>query len=245
MLQHACLSQNDQLPCLKLVKAPEPSCKPDVLVRMVDFTVGWFLNDPVVWRRLHDLYVGTVTTTDGEVYNRQRLPIPAVPPGQGVEWKKIFECVHAKFRARMRRVSGLGDEEIRWTSYGLSYEALRRCARLGRQGQYAYVYKACVNAHCKHLQAEEDRASPALSEEVCLDPSTEIDLRIDLENVLATLNPKDETICRLRIIEGLTFKEIGEHLGCDESTVLRRFDKQLPFIRGVLREYDPANRGSA
>ena len=89
--------------------------EPNVSVKFVDFAVGWFLGDPPTWARLHHLY------------DPLGLPIPP-PRGNVAEWKTIFDCVYAKYRARLARLRPVRHDEDRATSHSLSYMALRRCA---------------------------------------------------------------------------------------------------------------------
>jgi hypothetical protein len=210
--------------------------RPEVSVQFVDGAVGWFLNDPNTWRDLHHRY------------DPIKRPIPKHPPGNGDEWRKIFESIYAEFRRSLIRVEGNLDD-ARWTSYGLSYEALRRCAELGKHEVLIYVYLACRNAHLRFLRPFKE--SGVRSFEDGIEPEDrgsdwgETDLRIDFEEALGKLTPVDEMISRLRIIEGRDFAEIAKMLPVklDRSTVKRRFERCLPAIRAALRDYEPRRPG--
>jgi DNA-directed RNA polymerase specialized sigma24 family protein len=222
-------------------------------VAIVDFAVGWFLRDPSVWRRLHARYRSTRPGPDGQWIDQGPLPIPDLPPHKGPAWKTIFECVHHQFRRLFaayipspRKGDGLPDD-IEWTSYALSYLALRQCARLGQQEQLAYVHTACANAHKRHyrsLSKSRRRVTPdqvGVPRGAVVTPES-IDLMLDLEGLLESLPAEDATVCRMRLIEGRTFREIGTELGIDPSTAHRRFEQWIGAIRATLRDYQEENR---
>ena len=214
-----------------------------VSVAIVDHAVGWVRGDPAVWRRLHERFVSSRRGPDGAWVNLGPLPIPSLPPGNGPEWKRIFECVYHEFR----RLLAAHGEDDRGTSYSLSYLALRRCARRGKQDELAYVYQACSNAHKRHHKRLINRRwRVAQSDDLAwvgVRPE-DVDLRLDLEAVLRRLPPGDAAVCRTRLIEERTFQEIGASLGIDPSTACRRFDRQIGVIRATLRDYRPGDSNS-
>jgi DNA-directed RNA polymerase specialized sigma24 family protein len=68
-------------------------------------------------------------------------------------------------------------------------------------------------------------------------PPEPSDLLLDLEDVLRRFPPVDAAVCRMRLVEGRTFQEIGAALGIDASTACRRFDRRVGAIRHALRDY--------
>jgi hypothetical protein len=237
-------------------------------MRLVDDLVGWFLNDTAVWLRLAEVWTfdakpqyrietreeqrlepdGTTTTLSRiDIHvtkpksERVRLPVPPLPPGYGKHWYVIFRSVYKRFRAMLKKIRPLRDEDDRWISYGLSYEALKRCARLGKFAEFAYVHRACLNAHIRYLK-EEEWSFVSLDDLVHAQPAVQtrwgdIDLRLDLEGVLQPFDQKDAEICRLYLIEEMTFEEIGAKVGLHASSVQRRFKKILPAFRQIAEDY--------
>jgi hypothetical protein len=161
---------------------------------------------------------------------------PGPAPGWGREWRTIFLSVYALFR---QPLAAHGEDDI-WVSYALSYMALRRCARLGKHGEMAYVHRACVNAHKRyHKRLIRQRWRAALSGDLgrASAPPEPIDLMLDLEEVLGRLPARDAAICRMRLNEEQTFREIGATLGIDASTAHRQYERSIGVIRSALRVY--------
>jgi hypothetical protein len=235
-----------------------------VLVKKVlDFNVGWFLRDPEVWGRLARMFTWTIKDAAGKKTIR-RMKIPwlvdsrsdqwlkarpesrrpayyqAVLNANADQWRRIFECTYRKFAPALHDV-GLRDVDGRWTSFGMSYEALIRCSLKGKHENFAYVYTACVNAHRAFLKKPKGRPrfTPLDHVDEPISPeATDIDLRIDLDEAIGKLDPSDALICRGYLVEGRTFREIGQILGIHEASVKRRFDAVIPVIRSRLWDYD-------
>jgi DNA-directed RNA polymerase specialized sigma24 family protein len=139
----------------------------------------------------------------------------------------------------LKKIRPLRDEDDRWISYGLSYEVLKRCARLGKFAEFAYVHRACLNAHIKYIKNEETWGFKPLDDIIHAEHTRwgDIDLRLDLEGVLQPFDQKDAEICRLYLIDEMTFEEIGAKVGLHASSVHRRFMKILPAVRRVAEDY--------
>ena len=113
---------------------------------VVDFNVGWFLGDAEVWSRLarmfvwsfEDRFVGHVEKkmdipwlVDHHADQRiQTIPVMRRPAAYRLvlnsnadQWRRIFEYTYRRFANSLGR-AGLQGEDARWTSFGLSYEAL-------------------------------------------------------------------------------------------------------------------------
>src|SRR5689334_4828486 len=114
---------------------------------IVEYAVNWFLGDVATWEQIRRNWVREVKDRNGKV---ETIPIEPNLHRNGREWKKTFDIVYARFRHRLLAVVGDADA-ARWTSYGLSYQALRGSAKLRRYDQHPYIFKACVNAHKKFL----------------------------------------------------------------------------------------------
>jgi RNA polymerase sigma-70 factor (ECF subfamily) len=57
-------------------------------------------------------------------------------------------------------------------------------------------------------------------------------LRIKLVQAINELTPEHRAVIVLRTVEGLSYKDIGEMLGCSEGTVMSR----LHYARKKLQE---------
>lgn len=71
--------------------------------------------------------------------------------------------------------------------------------------------------------------------EVAKDPFADVhdkQLRVKLVEAINDLTPEHKAVLVLRILEGLSYKEIGEIVGCSEGTVMSR----LHYARKKLQE---------
>ena len=71
--------------------------------------------------------------------------------------------------------------------------------------------------------------------EVAKDPFADVhdkELRIKLSQAINDLTPEHRAVIVLRTLEGLSYKDIGEMLGCSEGTVMSR----LHYARKKLQE---------
>jgi hypothetical protein len=231
---------------------PQDTFNPTVILRFVDETVAWFLRDPTHWSRLVRRYRvekkpknklmvrdGKIEMLEIEPARTVHLPIERQPPGLGVMWAKTFWSVYKMFKTQL---AAIGEEE-RWTSFSLSYMALRRCVVRGKYQEFSYVYAACKNAHTAYLKRHEWPHYQPLDNVLDLEPGPDweaIDLGMDFEEVLATMEPRDAEICRMRLVEDRTFEEISQWLGgVDRSNAKRRYDRCLPAIQSALSDYEP------
>jgi RNA polymerase sigma factor (sigma-70 family) len=187
--------------------------------------------------------VGLALEDPGTVYGRRALWAryegsrwrPKIPPCVE-ELRRIFETVYHQFRARLESYG----EDDRWASYSISFMAMRRCARLEKLLEMAYVYRACQNAHKKFLTKNascglrvEADGIPAPTTHPEVESS---DLAMDLEYALGRLHPTDARIVRMRFGDA-TYEEIGEELGIDQSTAFRRYKEALGRLRVALKDY--------
>jgi hypothetical protein len=136
-----------------------------------------------------------------------------------------------------------GMRSARWTSYGLSYEALRRSAARGKYDQFAYIYRACSTAHNRYLKRAMPKGYVSLDD--AYEPASEdqVEVVLDVQEALDRLGPVNGKICRMHLLGGASFAEIGRELGgMDRSTVQRRFGQCLPRLRAALAAYDEGPR---
>ncbi|HEV8305130.1 MAG TPA: RNA polymerase sigma-70 factor [Gemmatimonadales bacterium] len=68
-------------------------------------------------------------------------------------------------------------------------------------------------------------------------PSTleEADLVAEVERALAELPPKRSAVCKLRLIDGLTYAQIADRLGICEKTVETQLARGLKSLREQIR----------
>jgi RNA polymerase sigma-70 factor (ECF subfamily) len=74
-----------------------------------------------------------------------------------------------------------------------------------------------------------------LQNEVARDPFADLhdkELREKLNRAINDLTPEHKAVIVLRTIEGLSYKDIGEILGCSEGTVMSR----LHYARKKLQD---------
>src|SRR2546430_13649454 len=60
-----------------------------------------------------------------------------------------------------------------------------------------------------------------------------------VERALAELPPKRSEVCKLRLIDGLTYAQIADRLGIREKTVETQLARGLKFLRDRIRQLPP------
>ena len=76
--------------------------------------------------------------------------------------------------------------------------------------------------------------------EVAQDPFSDVhdrELRESLVKAINELTPEHKAVIVLRTIEGLSYKDIGEILGCSEGTVMSRLHYARKKLQDKLRAY--------
>ena len=206
---------------------PPQAFNPDVLEGFMRGMIGLALNDPETMQRRRSLWVNT----------KVGRPPYAIPQQAG-KLEGILKRTYKSFRMRLR-FCGEGD---RWASYSLSFMAMRRCARIGKPMDLAYICRSCQNAHKKFIakHAPRQRIDIEVSAVAIIPSDIEtIDLELDIEAALQRLDPIDARIVRMWCKPEATFHQIGAALGVHESTANRRFKKALDALRMALRAYQP------
>jgi RNA polymerase sigma-70 factor (ECF subfamily) len=77
-------------------------------------------------------------------------------------------------------------------------------------------------------------------DEVARDPFADIhdkQLRMKLVQAINELTPEHRAVIILRTLEGLSYKDIGEILGCSEGTVMSRLHYARKKLQEKLREF--------
>jgi hypothetical protein len=192
-----------------------------VNINYVNFCVGWFLKDPVVWARLREIHtLLKFNKIENKLEFVKDAPIPRYPSGIGLMWVKVFKKLYKKYKPR------LSFEE----SMSVSYLALRECAKLGKHGDFSYVYRSCVNAHEKHLKGL--GPLPFIYKQDLYEVNWEaLDFKLDVGSVLSDLSGLDKVIFDSYINEDFTFEEIAQKVGLHKSSVCRKFNGILDRFR--------------
>ena len=114
----------------------------------------------------------------------------------------------------------------------------------GRSSFYTWIYRIAVNLsvdvqrHRKRNPIEQTEAADPIEGKANL-PSSEPyndlcnqKLREEIFQAIDELRPEHRAVMTLRVLEGLSYKEIGRVLGCPEGTVMSR----LHYARKQLQE---------
>jgi RNA polymerase sigma factor (sigma-70 family) len=244
-----------------------------LLKKIIDFNVGWFLRDAATWADLSRLYSWSYYDSRLGSMRQIRRKIPWLVDRRADLWlrampkasrpaahelvlnrhadrlRRIFEYTFVRFLREFRR-AGLFRADARWTSFGLSYEALLECTRRGQQENFRYAYRACVNLHRRHLgrlvkASRREEPLAGIDGPMAAPINVDVDFRIDFEGALATLDVRDAAILRGCLLEGRSFRQIGELIGLHESNVRSRLDKAIASMRVVVKDYEPPAREEA
>lgn len=193
-----------------------------VNIQQVNFCVGWFLKDPVVWARLREIHtLLRFNKIDNKLEFVKDVPIPRYPPGDGLMWVKIFKKLYKKYQSRL----SFND------SVSISFLALQECAKLGKHGDFPYVYKSCLNAHENHLKKL--GPLPLLNKCYLYEVNWEaLDFKLDIAPILSALSWLDKVILDSYISESLTFEEIAQKVSLHKSSVCRKFNSILGRFYG-------------
>jgi RNA polymerase sigma-70 factor (ECF subfamily) len=76
--------------------------------------------------------------------------------------------------------------------------------------------------------------------EVAKDPFTDVhdkELRVKMVQAINDLTPEHRAVIVLRTLEGLSYKDIGEMLGCSEGTVMSRLHYARKKLQDKLRAF--------
>jgi RNA polymerase sigma-70 factor (ECF subfamily) len=119
----------------------------------------------------------------------------------------------------------------------------------GGSSFYTWIYRIAVNnaideqrrqkRHPLDFRESMDGVLEAQNE-VAKDPFSDVhdkELRENLAKAINDLTPEHKAVIVLRTIEGLSYKEIGEILGCSEGTVMSRLHYARKKLQDKLRAF--------
>lgn len=154
--------------------------------------------------------------------------------------EEVFRALASRFHASaLRRAKErLGDEHL---AQDAVQETLIRLVRHRRRYDparpFAPWFFAVLRHACDDLHRRETRQNRLLRFLAANQPSeaaggAEADRRAELLECLAALPQREGRLLRLRYLDGLTFKELGERLGCSFEAAKKRVLR----LRALLRQ---------
>ncbi len=119
----------------------------------------------------------------------------------------------------------------------------------GQSSFYTWLYRIAVNICIDH-QRRQKRSPLEFREsmdevfeqqnEVAKDPFSDVhdrELREQMLSAIDDLTPEHKAVIVLRTLEGMSYKDIGEILGCSEGTVMSRLHYARKKLQNKLRAF--------
>lgn len=119
----------------------------------------------------------------------------------------------------------------------------------GQSSFYTWLYRIAVNISIDHQRRQ--RRSPLefresmdevfeQQKEVAKDPFSDVhdrELREKMLSAINDLSPEHKAVIVLRTLEGMSYKDIGEILGCSEGTVMSRLHYARKKLQNKLSAF--------
>jgi len=113
----------------------------------------------------------------------------------------------------------------------------------GRSALATWVYRIAVTEGLQWLRRNRQPATPRPSEfldQSAASPAPDADLKLDMEDAMARLDPVDRVMLLLRYAAGEDYRAIAEIVNCAEGTVASRLHRARQRLRAIYQPETPA-----
>jgi RNA polymerase sigma-70 factor (ECF subfamily) len=141
--------------------------------------------------------------------------------------RRLYESFHRRIYRLLVRI--VGTDAAADVTQQVFLQVFRKIEQFSGAGRFdRWLYRVAVNEAYQHLRRERQRRTQQLVYEP-MDEVVRSDVRAEqkevVEQALASLEPELRTICLLREIEELSYREIAEILDIPEGTVGSRLNR--------------------
>ncbi|MCK4298631.1 MAG: sigma-70 family RNA polymerase sigma factor [Planctomycetes bacterium] len=156
-----------------------------------------------------------------------------------------IERLWERFRERIYRAAYLlaGDEsEAESLTQDVFVSAWRSLDGFrGESGEYTWLYSILINAYRNRLRARSRACRPLRDEQESLaaappEHAQANELRTAILSALNELTSKHREVLVMYFLEGMTYRQLAEALGCRMGTVKSRLCHAKRKLRGKLRK---------
>ena len=154
----------------------------------------------------------------GELYGRYEAPLFRFLFGVLKDHHAAEDALQETFIQALRHSENLGRESLNGWLFTVAYRQAMLTKRRSR--------KLPAPAEVATLVGLIDERSPAPDQ-----PAEQGEERQVLLGLLAQLPPAQQEVIRLRVEQGMRFREVADHLGCPLNTALARMHAGLTRLR--------------